>query len=131
LTSNSPLPTLVLLVELAVAENHPLLAGQPLQADRSARVDLVGRNSDFRTQAILETIGEARRGIDHHRRRIDLTQETQRLRVVLGDDRIGVVRSVAVDVPDGFVETGNHLDRDDRRQEFAGEIVLGRRLWLR
>src|SRR5574343_1157022 len=91
-----------------VAEHDPLLAGQAFEADRAAGVDLVGRDADFGTQAVFETIGEARRGIDHHRARIDFAQETHGLRVVFGDDGLAVVRRVLVDVLDGFVRSEEH-----------------------
>jgi hypothetical protein len=77
----------------SVAQHHPLLAGQAVQADRAAGVDLVGRNADLGAQAVLEAVGEAGRGVDHHRRRIHLAQEAHGARVVLGDDGVGVLRA--------------------------------------
>lgn len=55
----------LLAANLAIAEDDPLLTGQALQADRAAGVNLVGRNADFRTQAIFESIGKACRCVDH------------------------------------------------------------------
>lgn len=36
---------------MAVAKHDPFLAGQPVQANRTARVDLVGRNTDLGAEA--------------------------------------------------------------------------------
>ena len=49
-------------------------------------------------------------------------------RQVAGDDRVGVLRAVAVDVLDRLVERVDDLDRNDRAQVLGGVIVLGRRL---
>ena len=63
--------------------------------------------------------------VDHHAGRIDLAQEAHRVRVVVGQDRVGVVRAVAVDVRDRLVERVDDLDADDRREVFLGPVLLG------
>src|SRR5437667_9525882 len=83
---------------LAAAEDHVLLRGEALEAHRAARVQLVGGNADLCTQTVLESVGEARRGVHHHRARIDLAKEALRARLVLGDDRVGMLRSVLADM---------------------------------
>src|SRR5215472_8208230 len=89
------------LTYLPAAEHDPLLAGQALESDRSARVELVGRDADLRAQPVFEAVGEARGGIDHDRARIDLAQEARRVAVMLGDDGVGVLRAVLRDMVDG------------------------------
>src|SRR5574338_1022966 len=52
-----------LLAYLAIAEHDPFLAGQALQPDRAAGVDLVGRDADLGPQAVFEAVREAGRGV--------------------------------------------------------------------
>src|SRR5690606_17582991 len=78
---------------VAVAEHHVFLAGQAVQADRAARMQLVGGDTDFCAQAIFKAIGKACRGIDHHRTGINFGKEAPRITEVLGDDRIGMLRA--------------------------------------
>src|SRR5258706_2537635 len=85
---------------LAVAQHDPLLRGEALEPNGPARVQLVGRDADLGAQAVLVTVGEAGRRVHHHRARVDLAQEPLRARVVLGHDRVGVLRAVLGDVSD-------------------------------
>src|SRR3989337_3939703 len=57
---------------LAVAEDHVLERGEPLQPDRPARMQPVRGNADLGAQAVFVAVGEARRGVPHHRARVDL-----------------------------------------------------------
>ena len=99
---------------------------RPSRPDRPARVQLVGRDADLGAEPVLEAVGEARRGVDHHRARVDLAQEAHRARVVLGDDRVGVLRAVLRDVRDRLVERVDDAHREDRRQVLGVPVVLGR-----
>src|SRR5512135_381253 len=117
--------------DLARPEHDPLATGQSFEADGAAGVKLVGRDADFGAEAVLEAVGEAGRGIDHHRARVDLAQEAHRVRVVLGHDRVGVLRTVARDVVDRHVERIDDPDGDDRREVLGVPVVLGRRLHFR
>ena len=44
-----------------------------------------------------------------------------------GQDGIGVVAAVAVDVRNGFIHARHHLHADDRGQVFLAPVLLGRR----
>ncbi len=57
----------------------------------------IGADADLGAEAELEAVGEARRGVDEHRGRVDLGREAARRRVVGGDDRVGETRAVAAD----------------------------------
>ena len=46
--------------------------------------------------------------------------------MVARQDRVGVVRRIAVDVADGLVHAGHDLDADDRRQVLLRPVGLGR-----
>jgi hypothetical protein len=94
-----------------VADDDELLRRQAFEADRSARVQLVGGDADLGAEAVLVAVGEARRGVPHHRGRVDLAQEALGARAVAGDDRVGVLRAVLGDVRDRLVEALHHADR--------------------
>src|SRR3546814_6994800 len=110
---------------LALAAHLMLVAGQLLRANRSAGVQLAGRDADLGAHAELTAVGKLRRGVVHHDSGIDLVHEADRRRGIFGDDSLGVVRAVAIDVGDGVVEILDHLHRDDRRQVFGLPVRLG------
>ena len=87
----------------AILERRELLG-----ADRPARVEFAGGDSDLGAKAELAAIGKLRRGIVQHDRGIDLAEELRRGGRILGDDRIGVVRAVVVDMCDRRIDAVNH-----------------------
>src|SRR5258707_8750991 len=97
-----------LTADFAVAEDDVFLRRQTLEPDRTARVQLVGRDADFGAQAVLVAVGEAGGSVDDHRARIHFAQETLGARLVAGDDGVGVLRAVLGDVGDGLVQALHH-----------------------
>ncbi|MNZ18866.1 hypothetical protein D3C78_358860 [compost metagenome] len=93
-------------------------------------MQLVGGNTDFRAQAVLEAVGEAGRGVEHDRRRIDLGHELAGFTLVFADDRVGVVRAIVVDVLDGLVQAIDHTNRQDGVEVLGEPIVFAGRLGL-
>src|SRR5689334_10707703 len=67
-------------------------ARELIDADRPARMEFSGRDPDLRAEAELAAVGELRRGVVQHDRRVDLAQEPLGGLVVLGHDRVGVLR---------------------------------------
>ncbi|MNJ19841.1 hypothetical protein D3C77_141650 [compost metagenome] len=112
---------------MTVADHHVFFTGQAFQADRAAGMQFVGGNTDFRAQTILETVGKAGRGVDHHRGRIDLGHELASLRLMFGHDGIGMVRAIVIDMFDGLVQAVDHANRQNRREVFSVPVRLGRR----
>jgi hypothetical protein len=74
-------------------------------------VELAGGDADLRAEAELAAVGELGRGVHQHDRAVDLAEEPFGAAGVLGDDRVGMVRAVAVDVVD------RALDAVDDAQE--------------
>ncbi len=109
----------------AVAQHHPLHAGQAFQAHWAAGVKLVGGNADFRAQAIFEPVSEPRRGVHHDAGRIDLAQKLHGAGVIAGENGVGVLRAVAVDVGDGFIHPLHQFDGDDGREVLGAPVGLG------
>src|SRR5262245_44126138 len=107
------------LSDLSGAEHDVLEGSEALEPDRAARVQLVGRDADFRSQAVLVAVGKAGGGVHHDRARIHFAQEALRARLVLRDDGVGVLRAVVRDVADRLAE----VPHDEHRQD--GVEVLG------
>src|SRR5689334_4655662 len=112
--------------DLACPQDDPLAAGQALQPDRAARMQLVRRDADLGAEAVFVAVGEARRRIDHHRARVDFAEEAHGARVIVRDDRVGVLRPVAGDVLDRRVERVDDPNGDDRGEVLGVPVVLGR-----
>ena len=81
-------------------------------------------DADLGAEAELAAIRELRRGIVQHDRAVDLRQKARRRRRVGGDDRIRVVRTVALDMRDGLVQPCHHLRGDDAVEEFRAPVRL-------
>jgi hypothetical protein len=56
----------LLLTDFTVAQHYVFLRGKTIEADRATGVDLIGGDTNFCTQTILETVGKACRCIHHH-----------------------------------------------------------------
>ena len=117
-----------LLPYLSVAQHYPFLRSQPVQTDGAADVDFVGGNADFRTEAVLEAVGEAGGGIDHDAGAVDCAQEGAGIGVGFGYDAVGVVAAVGVDVGDGFFEAVDDFDGEDGSEVFGVPVFFGGRL---
>ena len=86
-----------------------LKRGELLDADRAARMQAAGGDADLGAEAELAAVGELGRGVVQHDGGIDFAQEFLRRCGVVGDDRVGVVRAVALDMRDGGVDAVDHL----------------------
>src|SRR3546814_4032366 len=63
---------------LALAAHPVLVAGQLLRANRSAGMQLAGRDADLGAHTEFTAVGELRRGVVHHDSGIDLVHEADR-----------------------------------------------------
>src|SRR5690554_1915926 len=113
--------------DVAVAEYHVLLGGQPFEANRATGVDLVSGDADLGPQTILKAIGKAGRGVDHHRTGVHLGQEPAGTGVVLGNDAVGMLGTVTIDVLDGTIKPVYHTYRQNRSQVLLMPVLLGSR----
>src|SRR6266481_2222873 len=83
--------------------------GQLLGADRAAGVKLTRSDTDFRAETEFAAVGELGRRVMQHDRRIDLVEEFACGGCILGYDRIGVLRTVIVDMRDRLIDAVDHL----------------------
>ena len=90
--------------DLPGAAHAILEAGELFDADRAAGMQLAGGDADLGAEAELAAVGELRRGVVQHDRRVDFAQELVGGLSVGGDDRVGVMRAVALDMGDGGID---------------------------
>src|SRR5680860_1336189 len=89
---------------LAVAPDDVLVRGQLAQAHRTARVQLLRRDTDLGAEPELFTVDEPSGGVHHNRGRVHLSGEPARRVEVLGEDHLGVTRPEPVDMVDRRVQ---------------------------
>src|SRR5262245_20897440 len=114
--------------DLSRAADAIFETGELLDADRPARVEAAGSNADLCTEAELAAVGELGRGVVQHDRRIDLAQKALGGSRFRGDDRIGVVGAIALDVVDRAADAVDHLGGDDGVEILRRPVLLVRRL---
>ena len=78
-----------------VTHHHILLRGQSFKTNRPSHMEFVGTDSDFGAQSIFETVGKLGRGVHHDRARIHFTNKTITIRLVLGNNGIGMIAIVS------------------------------------
>ena len=78
-------------------------------------MEFIGGNTDFCAQTIFKAIGKARAGVHHHAGGIDFAQKLLRVRVVIGQNRLGMAAAVAIDVGNRGFHAVHQFDADDGR----------------
>src|SRR5580704_7791031 len=111
--------------DVPVAFDEVLERAQLAQADRAARMQLLGGVADLRAHPELSPVGEARGGVDVHAGGVDAELEGARGGGVARDDRLGVPASVASDVLDRLLDVVDYPDRQQRREVLAAPVLLG------
>ena len=89
-------------------------------------MQLLSRDANLGTQAKLTAIGKTRARIRVHGGSIHLTQEALASLLILGDNRLGVARAVAVHVRDGLVDTAHDLHADLKSEMLAPPVLFRR-----
>jgi len=91
-------------------------------------VQLAGGDADLGAKAELAAVGELRRGVVQHDRGIDLIEKFLRRSPVGGDDRVGVMGAVALDMFDRGIDAINHAGGDDLVEILGRPVRFAR--WL-
>src|SRR5689334_1226094 len=107
------------------AGDDPLVGGEVVRAHRPAGVELVGADADFGAQAVLAAVGEARARVDHDAGAVDAGGELLDGEGVGGEDGVGVVGAVVVDVRDGLVDRVDDFHADDVGEVFLVPVLVG------
>jgi hypothetical protein len=108
---------------LFVALQHPLVDAQPFQANRPPGMRLARRDPHLRTQAETLSVGKPRRGVDEHVGGRDSSNKVRRVSVRGGQDRIGVMGRVLIDMIHRGSNVGDGLDREFQVEVFGIESV--------
>src|SRR5512135_3480204 len=95
---------------LAVALDQVAVRAQLAQADRAARVQLLGRVADLGAHPELAAVGEAGGGVHVDAGGVDAEAEGAGSVDVARDDRLRVPAAVAGDVLDRLAERLDHAD---------------------
>src|SRR3989337_2168302 len=98
--------------DVTVADHDEFLGSQSFQAYRSPRMEFVGADPHLGAESILETVGKTGRGIHHHGTGIHLGEEAPRPAEILGDDGIGMLRSIPGDMIHGGLESRADPERE-------------------
>src|SRR3984957_2280950 len=113
---------------LSAAAYAVIIAGQLFDANPAACMQPPGSDADLRAESELAAVGELRRSIVQHDCRIHFAQKLLRRLLVLGDDRVGVMRAITFDMRDGAVDAIDHAGGQDGVEIFGAPIWLARRL---
>src|SRR5580700_4047358 len=113
---------------LSAAADAVLETGELFDADGAARMQPAGGDADLGAEAELAAVGKLRRRVVQHDRRIHFAQEFFRRGFVLGDDRVGVMRAVALDMVYRRIDAIDHTCGDDGVEIFGAPIGFACRL---
>ena len=88
-------------------------------------MQLVGTDTHDSTHATVPAAGETGRGIDQDRTGIDSRNESPRSGDIIGNNAIGMARTVRIDVLDGFGYAVDNPNREDSVQVFGALVFFG------
>ena len=99
--------------DVARAGEAVFVGDDAVQADRAAGVQLAGADANLGTEAVAEAVGEAGGTVVEDVGGVDLGEEARGGGGVAGDDGVGVVRAVLLDMVEGVVERVDDADGED------------------
>ena len=109
---------------LALAPQNILVSHKSLESNRPPRMDPPRADPHLGAEAIAKPVCEAGARVHEHAGRVDAAHERAAGSGRLGDDTVGVVRAVLVDVRDGGCE-GAHGAHGEREREVLGRVGFG------
>ena len=109
---------------LALAPQNILVRHESLESNRPPRMNPSCADPHLGAEAITKSVREARARVHEHAGRVDATHGRAPGRGRLGDDAVGVVRAVLVDVRDGGCE-GGHGAHGEHEREVLGHVGFG------
>ncbi len=119
-----PLPGGVIPYDMAVSFQLVFIGHQTVQADRAPGRHLAGADAYLRPESVPETVREAGRGIPVYAGAVHQILEQVRRRGVFRNNGIRMVRSVMIDMGNGFPDIFHDFDSHLIIQIFP-EILLG------
>src|SRR3954453_21688245 len=98
----------LLLAYLSISMDHVLVTRQFFQPAGTAGVEFIGADANLSAEAELAPVIESCAGVDHHGGTINTRRKLAGRLIVARHNRIGMFRSIAVDVLNGFIRRPNH-----------------------
>src|SRR6056297_2865667 len=115
---------------LSTAIQSPLIDNQSFQANRSTSVDLVSAYSHFGSKAESKPVGETGTGVPKHIRRVDPVHKLLRSLLIGSHNRIGMPRTVGINVFDRRIQAIDYLYCQNLIQIFSAPILSLCRFYL-
>jgi len=116
----------VLASQVALASHDILVCGEIFQRHRTASVQTIGAYANLGAESKFAAVIKAGGGIPKYRGRINVTKKGLSYRLVLGNNRIGVVGSVGLDMFHCFFQRIDYPNRQDQVQILGAPILFGR-----
>ena len=110
--------------DLAFSGEEVFVGDKAFEADGTAGVELAGADADFGTKAVAEAVREAGGAVAVDTGGVDHLLEARRGCIVTGEDGVGVVGAVAIDVVYGLFDIGDHFEGDNEIQILCAEIFV-------
>ena len=118
------LPFAVTTCSLAASIEFVFVDHHSLQSDRSAGVGFTGTDTNLRTKSVTEAVGKPGRGILENTGRINFVHEPFGSLMRFGDNGIGMIGTVTVDVLNRFFQSCNRFYRKDHFQVFGFPVFF-------
>lgn len=103
-----------------------LVNKKTFQTHWSTRVRAVGADAHLGTEAVAETVGKPGRRVVEDPRRVDAGEESASGGRVFGDNRVGVVAAMRVDVVDSSIQALNDAECDSKLKELSIPVICTR-----
>lgn len=113
--------------DLSAACDAVLVRGEFPESHGAAGVQFVGADADFCAEAVFFSVAEAGGAVVIDACAVHAVLEGIGMLGVFGDDGIAVVRAVAVDVVDGFLQAADGFDGEDEIFVFGAPVFFGSR----
>ena len=87
-------------------------------------MNLARTDANLGAESELSAIIEARRGIDHHGRRVDPVDKLSGSSIIRRNDRFGVFRAVLFDMSDRLVDVFDHSNGKNQIEVLSRPVLL-------
>ena len=109
---------------LAVSIEFVFVDHHSLQSDRSAGMGFTSTDTNLRTKSVTEAVSKPGRGVPENTGRINFVHEPFGSLARFGDNGIGMIGSVTVDVLNRFFQSCNRFNRKDHFQMFGFPVFF-------
>ncbi len=94
-------------------------------------MEFVGTNTDLCAEAKLSAVIEAGARIPQHDGAVHFVEKRLCHSFIVSHNGVCVMRAIAINMSDGFLEAGDGFDREDQIEILGAPVFLGRGLGAR